>query len=141
LHAVGGFRDHSQTTRGTDFDLLRRVARAGYDIRCSPRLGALKFPSHWWRAYTAGAVVPQDSWLDAITADPGSVEREVVTRALVASTSAAPHARPARAWALAFRATARWLFNAADADRGPVAAGLRARFQRQRRALRAARGL
>ncbi len=141
LTAVGGFRDHNRTTCGTDFDLLRRVSRGGYDIRCSPRLGALKFPSHWWRAYAAGAIVPQESWLDAIAADASSLERDVVTRALMASASATPHADPARAWALAFDATGRWFLNAADAERGPVAAGLRARFRRQRRTLRAARGL
>ena len=132
LQALGGFRDQDALSRGTDDDLFLRIARAGYDIQTAPRLSVLKFPSHWWRAYSS-EVAPQEQWLAAIGNDALQVEREV--RVAVASTTSS--SSPLRSTLRAMLRELRRRFE----DRRVIAWILRARFRYQRRALRKLRGL
>jgi hypothetical protein len=141
LDALGGFRDHASISRGTDHDLLRRIARGGYRMAAAPRLSVLKFPSHWWHAYSQDAAVPQQEWILRITTDPHQVERELLSSAVVALTSKTPYAVPGPAFALAFRAGARWLGNTLERDRGFFASLMRARFRRHLGFMRRLRGL
>jgi hypothetical protein len=141
LQAVGGFRDQATLSRGTDDDLFRRIERAGYRIDAVPRLSVLKFPSHWWGAYSAAAPVPQEQWLEAIAADAAEVERQVLTSAVRALGSATPYATPLRAIKLALRVAARGLLKRLDTEKGIIGSTLRARFRYQRRVLRRRRGL
>lgn len=141
LQAVGGFRDQATLSRGTDDDLFRRIERADYRIDAVPRLSVLKFPSHWWSAYSADAPVSQEQWLEKITTDAAEVERQILTSAVIALGSAAPYATPLRAIKLALRVAARGLRNRLDTEKGIVASALRARFRYQRGVLRRRRGL
>lgn len=140
LRSLGGFGDHRQAIRATDFDLLRRIALAGYNIVFTPRLSVLKFPSHWWRAYGAGAAVPQQEWIEQITRDPAAAEHKLLTGSIVAVKSATPNASPVRALSLAAGAGGRWLLSRLERSR-LLAPLLRARLRRQIEVRRQLRGL
>jgi hypothetical protein len=138
LEAMGGFRDHSITGRGTDWDLLWRIARAGYRIEAVPRLSVLKLPSQWWRSYGADAAVPQELWLSR---DPTEVERGLLTASVNTLFSSRPYATPTRAFALGYRNVLHWLRNRTEGERGLVAKLFGWRFRKKFRALRKSRGL
>ena len=138
LQSLGGFRDRRQITRGPDDDLLARLHRAGHRIAAAPRLSVLKFPSHFWRAYTADATVPQEQWLASMKADAREVERDVLTRAVLGGQSVSATTTFFRA----LRGTARrFLRNFLDGDDSLLRPFLRARQQRQSMALKKKRGL
>jgi glycosyltransferase involved in cell wall biosynthesis len=133
LQAMGGFRDHRTITKGTDFDLLARMHRAGYRIAAAQRLSVLKFPSHLWRAYAADAAVPQEEWLASIETDAREVEQSILTQ--VDGTKAVAFVRTLRA------SVRRFLRKFLDEDNRLLAPLLRARQRRQSAARRKKRGL
>jgi hypothetical protein len=135
---LGGFRDQATLSRGTDYDLLRRIEHAGYRIGLSARLGVLKFPSSYWRAYALSGAVPQEEWADAIRQGASDVERRVLTGAVCVLSTATPRATPIRALGLAMRAGARWLRDGTHDVFDPL---WRFQFRRERRATSRLRGL
>ena len=141
LEALGGFRDHSATSRGTDADLMCRAARMGCRIVGVPRLSVLKLPSHWWGAYAAGAMVPQETWVSAIGSDALGVERDILTKGVLKLSSEAGYPDLLRAVGLNFKGRLRRLRNVLEGDRGLVHSLLRWCFKQQRRFLRRKRGL
>src|SRR4029079_6482349 len=141
LVAGGGFTDHSTTSRGTDADLMCRAARMGCRIVGVPRLSVLKLPSHWWGAYAAGAMVPQERWVSAIHSDALGVERDILTDGVLTLSSAAGPPELLRAVGLSLKWRIRRLRNVLEGDRGFVHSLLRWCFGQQRRFLRRKRGL
>jgi GT2 family glycosyltransferase len=141
LDALGGFRDHATISRGTDFDLMRRAAKAGYRIVSVPRLSVLKFPSHWWGAYAANANTPQEQWLTAINNDAPAVERELLTNGVLRLSSDSAETGLLRAVRLNLRARLRRLRNTLERERGLLHSLFRWLFKQQRRVLKRRRGL
>lgn len=141
LEALGGFRDHATISRGTDFDLMRRAAKAGYRIVSVPRLSVLKFPSHWWAAYAADAAVPQEEWLTTINRDALGVERDLLTNGVLRLSFDAGETGLLRAVRLNLRARTRRLRNILEGDRGLFHSLFRWLFKRQRRVFKRRRGL
>lgn len=141
LDTLGGFRDHATISRGTDFDLTRRAAKAGYRLVSVPRLSVLKFPSHWWGAYAADAKVPQEEWLVAINNDAPAVERDLLTDGVLTLSFDAGETGLRRAVRLTLRAPLRRLRNVLEGDRGLLHPLFRWFFKQQRRVLKRRRGL
>jgi len=141
LEALGGFRDHSTISRGTDTDLMCRAVKAGHRIVCVPRLSVLKFPSHWWGAYATGAMVPQEEWVTAMSSDAPGVERDLLTKGVLKLSFDSGETGLLRAVGLNLRARMRRLRHTLEGDRGLLHSLFRWRFKQQRRLLKRRRGL
>ena len=146
LERIGPWRDPAAIVRPVDVDILFRIAATGPRIACAPRLTTIKFPSPLWRAYAPDAARPQIAMSQELARDAGTLAARLLCEV------AAEHARATLpSWSppplLLWRDVAQRIKAAAGAtlrhfEGAPViGAALRWRFQRQRRQVRARRGL
>jgi glycosyltransferase involved in cell wall biosynthesis len=65
---------------GIDFDVTRRLALAGKEIRFLHSLGAFKFHSMIWKFYSATGTPPQEKLLADLMNDPHAVTENILTQ-------------------------------------------------------------
>ena len=142
VEACGWWADHLKISDNVDNDYLRRVYQAGKRIELCRQLSVVKFPSAWWKSYSADGDHPQESYLASLRKDPEATQRHILLESVTVWTRHLGVGVPARqALGQALRVLAHRVINAYGRERWPLAALLRRRHQRQRRHRRRQRGL
>lgn len=71
---------------GIDFVFQRRAFLTGHRFACCGQLSVVKFPSHWWRAYSLRDGHPQPGYLARMEHDPQRLYMQLATSLAFAYT-------------------------------------------------------
>ena len=142
VEECGWWADHLKISDNVDNDYLRRVYVAGKRIELCRQLSVVKFPSAWWKSYSADGDHPQESYLASLRKDPEATQRRILLESVTVWTRHLGVGVSARqAFAHALRVLAHRVIDAYGRERWPLAFLLRRRHQRQRLRRRRQRGL
>ncbi len=138
----GYWGEHTELSRGVDFEYLRRIYLSGKKISFIPRLTLLKFPSWMWGTYGKDYNPGQWEYFGKLEADPAGFEHEVLADAAVRLAIESKKKISPR---IHFRELIKMGFHGIcdlyGRERWPVKQILVWRFQRFRKRLKKKRGL
>lgn len=140
---IGPWADPDDLSMAVDREFLSRAARRGARIGFLPRLTVLKWPSASWRTYSPAAELPQHAAFASLEDDPRALEVGTLERLALAGaeTLRGGDDPPGAIVRTAARALVRTAVEAWGRERWPLRPFFVRRVRRQRRAIRAKRGL
>jgi glycosyltransferase involved in cell wall biosynthesis len=140
---IGPWGDPDRLPIPVDLEFLSRAARRGARIGFLPRLTVLKWPSPWWRSYSGSWDLPQHAAFAALERDSRALEVATLESLALAGAEARRGGDdpPGVIVRDAARALLRTAVETWGRERWPLRPFFVRRIRRQRRAIRAKRGL